>query len=190
MREVDVPRRGPGYLDLARADAALRTPRRCGSRTTSRSTKAMSGCRVRRIADTRVSLASDRSFVRTTSRSRICRGRALPNDIDLYWNQQLLDVLLEYSIASERSEFSIHPRLARLGLQVVTVLRFLPPGGAERAFELHGDPGLVRLDPRWHQAVLRFVAIRRSPHPGRYRPPAVHACLVIPFRRCGRCSSS
>ena len=25
MREVDVPRRGPGYLDLARADAALRT---------------------------------------------------------------------------------------------------------------------------------------------------------------------
>ena len=26
-----------------------------------------------------------------------------------------------------------------------------------RAFEFHGDPGLVRLDPRWHQAALRFV---------------------------------
>ena len=63
------------------------------------------------------------------------------------------------------------------------MLRFLPPGGAVRAFEFHGDPGLVRLDPRWHQAALRFV-----------RSGFFHIldgtdhllfllCLVIPFRR-------
>src|SRR4029434_5514870 len=28
-----------------------------------------------------------------------------------------------------------------------------------RAFELPGDPGLVRLDPRWHQAALQFVKL-------------------------------
>jgi hypothetical protein len=44
-----------------------------------------------------------------------------------------------------------------MGLRVVTVLRFLPPGGAVRPFEFTGDPGLVRLDPRWGQAALRFV---------------------------------
>ena len=70
-------------------------------------------------------------------------------------------------------EFSIHPGLARLGLRVVTVLRFLPPGGAVRAFEFDGDPGLVRLDPRWYQAALRFVEAGILPHPGRHRPPAV-----------------
>ena len=45
----------------------------------------------------------------------------------------------------------------RLGQNVSTALRFLPPGGAVRAFEFHGNPGLVRLDPRWYQAALRFV---------------------------------
>jgi len=42
---------------------------------------------------------------------------------------------------------------------VVTVLRFMPPGGTVRAFEYTGDPGLVRLDPRWHQAAAQFVRL-------------------------------
>jgi hypothetical protein len=76
------------------------------------------------------------------------------------------------------------------GPQVVTTLRYLPPDGAERAFELHGNPGLVRLDPRWHQAALRFVAdgfvhiLDGTDH------LLFIACLVIPFRRLRRSSSS
>src|SRR5260370_10837430 len=70
----------------------------------------------------------------------------------------MFDVLFEYPIPSDRSEFSIHPGLARLGLRTITVLRFLPPG-VLRAFEFNGDPGLVRLDPRWHQAALQFVKL-------------------------------
>jgi len=68
-------------------------------------------------------------------------------------------------------------------LQVLTALRFLPPGGATRAFEFHGDPGLVRLDPRWHQAALRFVEsgffhiLDGTDH------LLFILCLVIPFRR-------
>ena len=55
------------------------------------------------------------------------------------------------------------------------VLRFLPPDGAVRAFEFIGDPGLVRLDPRWHQAALRFVQSGIPPHSGRHRSPVVSA---------------
>jgi hypothetical protein len=95
----------------------------------------------------------------------------------------LLDVLFEYPIRSERSDFSIRPRLERLGLRVTTVLRFLPPGGAVRAFEYHGDPGLVRLDPRWHQAALQFVKLGFI----HILEGADHLlfllCLVIPLRR-------
>jgi hypothetical protein len=95
----------------------------------------------------------------------------------------MFDVLFDYPIQSDRSEFSIHPGLARLGLRVVIALRFLPPGGAVRAFEFIGDPGLVRLDPSWRQAAAQFVKLG-----------FVHIlegtdhllflfCLVIPFRR-------
>ena len=69
----------------------------------------------------------------------------------------MLDVEFEYPIQSEQARFSISPGLTRLGLRVNVVLRFLPPGGAERAFDVHGEPGIVQLDPRWHQAALRFV---------------------------------
>jgi hypothetical protein len=95
----------------------------------------------------------------------------------------MLDVWLQYPIASERSSFSIRPEWGRLGHNVVTTLRFLPAGGTERAFELMGDPGLVRLDPRWHQAARRFIEM------GFYHilDGTDHLlflfCLVIPFRR-------
>src|SRR5260370_39737630 len=59
----------------------------------------------------------------------------------------------------------------------------MPPGGEVRPFEFHGSPGLIYLDPRWHQAVLRFVVegfwhILDGTDPLRFL-----ACLVIPFRR-------
>jgi hypothetical protein len=94
----------------------------------------------------------------------------------------MLDVLFEYPIASDRSVFSLEPQFARLGLRVTTVLRFLPPGGGIRAFEYSGDPGVVPLDPRWHQAALGFVArgffhILDGPDHLLFL-----LCLAIPFR--------
>jgi hypothetical protein len=71
----------------------------------------------------------------------------------------------------------------RLGLRVVTVLRFLPPGGAVRAFELRGDPGIVRLDPRWHQAALRFVELGFFHILDGTDHLLFLLCLVIPIRR-------
>src|SRR5206468_3215103 len=102
---------------------------------------------------------------------------------NVVWNQTMLDVLFDYPIPSDRAAFSIQRRLGRLGLRVVTSLRFLPPGGALRAFEFTNDPGLVRLDPRWHQAALRFVEegfrhiLDGTDH------LLFLLCLVIPFRR-------
>ena len=55
-------------------------------------------------------------------------------------------------IQSAASRFSIDPQWARLGVRTITVLRLLLPDGAVRAFEYPGNPGLVRLDPRWYQA--------------------------------------
>ena len=183
MREADIPLRGPGYIDLARADAALRTAARLWLTDNIDVFEGDRRLPPPRLAAARVALAADRSFASYDQALATARAPALDPALDLYWKQQSLDVLLEYPIASERSEFAIDARLGRLGLQVVTVLRFLPPQGAERAFELHGEAGLLRLDPRWHHAALRFVVMGFR----HILDGADHllfiACLVIPFRR-------
>jgi hypothetical protein len=183
MNEVDMPLRGPGYLDLTRADAALRVAAELwfadnlslfeDDRPLPRATLAMA----------RVSLASDRSFASWDEAMAHLRAPPIAAGTDLYWKAQNFDLLLDVPIASDRSRFSIEPRLARMGLRVVTTLIYLPPGGAERAFELHSNPGLVHLDPRWHQAALRFVEEGFWHILGGTDHLLFIACLVIPFRR-------
>ena len=183
IRDINFPERGLGYLDLARVDALLPDAARLWIsdfiEIYERDTRLASPS----VREARIALESDRSFASYDSAWAHLTGPRLATNTDVVWSQTLFDVLFEYRIASDRSRFSIHPGLARLGLRVVTVLRFLPPGGAVRAFEFTGDPGLVRLDPEWLQAALTFV-----------RLGFVHIlegtdhllflfCLVIPFRR-------
>ena len=183
MREVDFPRRGPGFLDIAHADAALRNAATLWFADNIELFEGDARLSNPKLVEVRVSLPSDKSFGSYEEALANLKGPRVANSVDLFWNQGLLDVMFEYPIQSESSEFSIHPQLARLGLQVVVALRFLPPGGAARAFELYGDTGLVRLDPRWHQAALRFVEagflhiLEGTDH------LLFILCLVIPFRR-------
>ena len=178
-----MPTRGPGYLDLSRADAALRNAAKLWLIDNIDLYEDDRRLPAPRIVAARVSLPSDRSFASYEAARAHLDGPRLADGLDLYWSQQLLDVLLEYPIRSEGSAFAMHPRVDRFGERVSTALRFLPPGGAVRAFELHGDPGLVRLDPRWHQAALSFVVsgfwhiLEGIDH------LLFLLCLVIPFRR-------
>ena len=52
--------------------------------------------------------------------------------------QGALDVFFDYTIQSDQSRFSIHPRFDRFGLRVLTILQFLAPDGSIRAFEYEG----------------------------------------------------
>lgn len=183
MRDVDFPLRGPGYLDLPRADTALRH----AAMLWIGHAVALYEDGVRLPAPTlaavRVSLPSEQAFTSYEAALAHVTGPPLPADTELYWNQGWLDVLLEYPIAADRSSLAIEPAFAHLGVRVVTALRFLPPGGGVRAFELRGDPGLVHLDPRWHQAALRFVSAGFRHILDGVDHLLFLACLVIPFRR-------
>jgi hypothetical protein len=95
----------------------------------------------------------------------------------------MLDVVLDYQIASDSSRFSIDPGLARLAVRTTTVLRFLPITGGERDFEYLGDPGSVHLDPRWSQAALSFVKLGFGHILSGLDHLLFLLCLVIPFRR-------
>jgi hypothetical protein len=187
LRDVEFPRRGPGFLDLARVEGPLRDA------TTLWLTNAIELYENDRrlpapqIVAVRVSLPSDRSFASyDEALAHIVKGPRLPVETELYWEQGLLDVVMEYPIESDSSQFSVRPGVERLGQRVVTVLRFIPPGGgAVRAFEFSGNPGLVRLDPRWHQAALQFVGLGFSHILDGMDHLLFLLCLVIPFRRFG-----
>jgi len=183
MRDVSYPTRGPGYLDLGRVDAPLRDAARLWIADQVELYEGDARIEDPRIVTARVSLPSDTSFASYEAAVAHLTGARLPDETELPWNQALLDVWFEYRIQSPRSRFSIHPGLARLGLRVTSVLRFLPPDGGLRAFELSGEPGLVRLDPRWHQAAMRFIALGFSHILDGTDHLLFLLCLVIPFRR-------
>jgi hypothetical protein len=183
MRDVDVPQRGGGFLDLARVDSALRNSVTLWLSDELELYEDDARLPRPRVVDARVSLESDRSFASYEQALAHFADPKLKNDIEIYWNQGLMDVHLEYPIRSDRSELSINPRLETLGIRVSTVLRFLPPDGGVRAFEFRGDPGRVRLDPRWHQAALRFVQAGFFHILDGIDHLLFLLCLVIPFRR-------
>jgi len=183
MRDVDFPMVGGDYLDLARAEPFLRDAAilwiadqiqlyEDGRRLPSPSLVAV-----------RASIPSDRAFADWDTALDRVTGAPLDPGTLLVWRQALLDVLLEVPIADEAGDFSVRPGFERLGIRVVTVLRFLPPGGTERAFELTGDPGVVPLDPSWLQAAASFVRSGFFHILGGIDHLLFLFCLVIPFRR-------
>jgi hypothetical protein len=183
MRDVEFPLGDGGLLDLSRATPRLRDAAALWLAKDITLYEGDTPLGEPRITAVRASLPSDRSFATFETALASVTGPPLPDQTTVYWNQALLDVLLEYPIASDRSTFSIRPSLARLGVAVVTVLRYQPPAGAERAFEYTGDPGLVRLDPRWHQAAWRFVRLGFAHILDGTDHLLFLFCLVIPFRR-------
>ncbi|HEY7449546.1 MAG TPA: HupE/UreJ family protein [Vicinamibacterales bacterium] len=182
--DVDYPRFGPGYLNLARADDSLREAARGWIRDFGGVHEGSTRLGPPDIMAFRVSLPSDKSFATyEQALAHVISGERLPPATELYWNQGVLDVLYEYPIQSAQSDFSIEPGLERFGMRVNTVLRFLPVTGVVRAFNFHGDPGLTRLDPRWHQAAIRFVGLGFRHILDGIDHLLFLLCLVIPFRQ-------
>ncbi len=158
MRDFDFPQRGP-YLDIAAADRMIRDAAHQWIATAIGLYEDGERLPQPELVAAHVSQPADTSFRSFETALANVRAPPLPEDIGLVWDQAMLDVLLEVPIGADTSEFSIETELARLGLRTTIVLRFMPPGGSERAFQFTGDPGLVRLDPRWHQAAWRFVQL-------------------------------
>jgi hypothetical protein len=185
LGDVEFPQRGSGYLDFARVAPWIQAAADQWMSQYSSFYEGDHDLGRPVIKAARISLPSDKSFRDyDTAFTHLTAEPPLPDDTELALNEALLDVLYEFPIQSDHSDFSVDPHLGRAGLKATSVIQFLPPGGPIRAFEFIGDPGgVVRLDPRWHQAALRFV------HLGfvHILSGADHLlflfCLIIPFRR-------
>ena len=183
MLDVTFPLTGPGYLDLSRAGDSLEDAAMLWIGQEVSLYENGTRLPVPELAAVRASLPSDPSFRTYDTALASALGQPLPVDTQIYWQQVMLDVLFEYRIASDRSEFSILPGLERLGMRVATVLRFLPAAGGERLYQYTGNQGRIVLDPRWHQAALRFVQLGFSHILDGMDHLLFLLCLVIPFQR-------
>ena len=183
MRDINFPTRGAGYLDLAQIDRLLPDVAMLWIGDEVQLYEGDTRLGSPQVVAARVSLPTDRSFRSYEDALAHVTGPREPNDTDVFLEEAMFDVLFQYPVRSDQSNFSIRPDLWRLGLRVVTVLRFLPPSGVVRAYEYSGEPGLVRLDPRWHQAALQFVELGFFHILDGIDHLLFLGCLVIPFRR-------
>ncbi|MDA1372442.1 MAG: HupE/UreJ family protein [Proteobacteria bacterium] len=180
--EISFPLRGPGYLQFSEAEFALNDAARVYITESMHFYENDVELTEKELRLTRVSLPSNRSFTSYEEALENIQSPPLDNSTNLFWRQGVLDVLVTYQIESDQSDFSIDPQLGTLSDQTTTVLRFLVPGGAERVFNYLGNPGVVELDPRWHQAALRFISMGFTHILEGIDHLLFLFCLVIPLR--------
>ncbi len=180
--EISFPLRGPGYLRISEADFALRDAARVYIAESLRFYENGVELAQKQLEAARVSLPSSRAFTDYRTALENIHSPPLGDDVNLFWRQGMLDVLVTYPIESEDADFSVDPQLGTLSDQTTTVLRFILPGGGERLFNYVGNPGLVELDPRWHQAALRFVFMGFQHILEGVDHLLFLFCLVIPLR--------
>jgi len=182
MQDIEFPTFGPGYLDVPRAAPQLRAAAQVWLLDNLELYEGERRLPLTIVA-VRASIPSDRSFAEYDTALAHFTAEPLPAGLDLPWQQALIDVQLEAPIASESSLFSLRAHTERLGRRVVNAVRFFGASGVERVFQLEGDAGVVPLDPRWHQSMLRFL-VQGFEH---ILDGADHLlfllCLVVPFRR-------
>lgn len=182
LRDYDFPSREPGYLEIAASENMVLEA--ADVWVGDYVTMLENGESLGRgdLVSVRVAIPGDRAFRSWERAYENVRSAPLREGIELPPQQAMVDVLLEWPIGSESSDFSLASGLNHLGLRTLTVLRFLPSGGSERVFQFSGDPGVVRLDPRWHQAAWRFVVFGFEHILDGIDHILFLLCLVIPIR--------
>ncbi len=183
LTEIQFPLRGQGYLDFERAAPALRDA--ANMYITDNMRFFANGQELERpqLEKTRVAHAGDKSFQEFDTALTHVNGPPQTNSEEIYWKQAYLDVLVTYANVPANAKLSLEGNLHRIGLETHTVLRFLPPNGAERAFNYIGDPGLIQLEPSWWYAFSRFVVLGFDHILEGIDHLLFLLCLVIPLRR-------
>ena len=180
LQAASLPKRGPGYLDLARVDDKLNDVAQSAGRQIE---IAGDGAPlIPMVRASRIALLSDRSFAAYETALASFGAVKLPVDTDLFWDQGFFDVELEYPLRTADTHLSIRSNVApELERRVKLRLTFLPVGAAPRNYEIASGSGWIPLDPSaaeaaWLSLKRGFVdsfALDRL---------AFLLCLIAPFR--------
>jgi len=182
MRDYNFPLRDPGYLEMVESTELAGEAAQLWLAQYVEMAEGSQNLGFPRVAAVRIAIPGDGAFRDYDTALAGVLSPPLPENVELPFQQAMLDALLEWDIQSETSDFTINARWEHLGIQTLTVLRFMPPGGSERDFQYTGTAGPVRLDPRWHQAALRFIILGFEHILDGIDHLLFLFCLVVPFR--------
>lgn len=138
------------------------------------------------VADTRISISSDKSFDVYETAQASFRAPDLAANEQVFWQQVWFDIRFLYALPPATPHLTITPHVASLGVRVLTSLTALNADGHSMTFAFEGDPGPIHLDPRWRDAVSRFITSGARLVAGSADFLLMIFCLVLPFRRYGR----
>jgi hypothetical protein len=181
LGSFSLPKRGPGFLDLANIDPRLRQAAAAiGRQVELRSDGTVL---VPTAREMQIALPYDRSFASYATALAHLEGPPLPVNTDLYATQGYFDVHFDYLLPSARSNIWIRLNVGpELGGRVKLAFEYLPVGEPARTYELKGNSGWIPLDPRWYEAAWIFIRV------GFVDTFAIDRfvfvlCLVAPFRK-------
>jgi hypothetical protein len=166
IRDMDFPlRAGTPYVDLTRADSLL-----------------PEAVETWIIPSIKVSAAGSEVAGRLRSTRLTLNGQPVSAGAMVPVQSLALDAELEYPVVASRG-VTIDPTLARLGVRTRSVVTFQNLDGSERMFEYLGDPGPLRMNPRWYHAAWQFAALGFEHILDGIDHLLFVLCLVLPFRR-------
>lgn len=183
VRDVDFPLRANEALELSRAQPFLRDAAQLW--VADAITLRDGGRRLPapQLLAVRAALPADRAFEQYASALNAVTSHPLADSINVPHGQLRLEVLLEVPVGSPVRDLVIEPAWANLGVRTTTVLTLVNADGTERRYAFDGNPGEVRVDPRWWHAAWMFT--REGVHHlllG-YDHLLFLLCLVLPFRQ-------
>jgi len=183
MQDMQVPTREGGYLDLERIEPVLQQAAILwiSDYIDIYENETLIGAPI--LLAARVSLPSNRAFDRYATAREHLESPPLSKSTEIYWNQALLDVLFEYPILSDQSEFSIDSQFDRLGLRVINSMRFLRPDGSLQKIDFSGASGRISFDPNWVQVAWTFTELGFFHILEGLDHLLFLVCLIIPFRK-------
>lgn len=183
VRDVDFPLVANDALDMTRAAPYLRDAARLWVADGVTLRDGARDLGAAQVVAVRAALPSDRAFEQYASALRAMQGGAPLGQVDIPHGQLSLEVLIEVPLAAPVRDLVIEPRWAHLGVRTTSVVRLVNGDGSERAYSYEGDPGALRLDPRWWHAAARFVREGMSHMLGGIDHVLFVLCLVLPFRQ-------
>ena len=158
LSNLGLPKRGPGYLDLAIIEPRLRQAAALISRQVELSSGGATLAPVTR--ETQLALPFDRSFASYSAALAHLQGPPLPANTDLFATQGYFDVHFEYALPADATNLwirlNVSPELAQ---RIKLRLEYLVADAPARTYQISGDLGWIPLDPRWYEAGWLFAKL-------------------------------
>jgi hypothetical protein len=176
-----LPKRGPGYLDLAELDEPLE---RAAAALVRELALFADGLElVPEYARTRISQPSEGVFTSLASARAHVLGAPLPETANVFWNQGYFDAYVEYPVAGDDPRFAIDIRVAPgLAGLLRLVITFARPGEEPATYHVHGGHGWLELEPGPLWVIGTFVRAGADHTFARVDQLLLLLCLLLAFR--------